>query len=223
MKSLTQVTLLALFLLSLGARAGETPLCSSSEVRLSLKPVFCIGDDTPGGLLDLPEVGLNLEDIQSIFDGAESSGGHGVVSPMSRPSTQRIRPLPLDGEIKCAASLITDGGKRVSFVSYNSFSFPASKPGYFIMPMTWKHGLEDQFNNWVPVNAAPSVGVSDYIVNLRMAGTDIILSACVGRGNVASCSETSMGAIEPNGSITMVKYSEKPFVKRVFELNCQIH
>jgi len=216
------LTLLFVSFLSSLALASEVPQCSSSQVRLSLKPIYCLRADAPDGIFDIPEVGLDIDDIQAIFDGAESSGGHGI-SPMNSPSpTSRRQALPIQGTLHCRASLLTDGGKRVSFLSFFEDSVSTQNPGFNITNLDWRHGLIDQADQWVGVSVAPSVGVENYSLKVFVENNQLVLSACLGkRGEEQNCANSLFDS-NLQGSISTETLSQKPFVYRKLSVSCQI-
>jgi hypothetical protein len=221
MKNFMALVLINIFV-STSALAVQSPLCSSSEVRLSLKPVFCIDDNLDLGDFDIPEVGLDLDDLQSIFDGAESSGGHGI-SPMNQPAPTSRRRLLVDGVINCQLKLLTDGGKRVSFLSFLNLELTSHKPVAFLGGLDWSHGLTTSGINWVGIDTAPSVGIPNYSLEAYSQGEEISLSLCQSTGRNGTCVEGVFDQVSGESSIRLSKLVESPYIFRDLKVSCQIH
>lgn len=146
----------------------KKPLCSDVIVRLSPKPVPCIPVDFDPSKFDIPGLELNLEDLQKIFDGAESSGGH-IIGPMNHP--RRARPLtPFPFTLKCEARMLLDGKKKVSFLSTQSFNLNQGQYELFLRPEQWDHnlivGADIYTQDLISVEAEPVVEVMPFKVEL---------------------------------------------------------
>lgn len=144
------------------------PKCSDVMVRLSPKPIPCIPDGLSDNLFDIPELGLNIEDLQNIFNGAESSGGH-VVGPMNSP--RRTRPITsFPFELTCQAKMLLDGGKKVSFLSTQSFQLSQSNYERYLSNSSWKHhlvkGSDINSQDLIPVEVAPKTVLGRFKVEL---------------------------------------------------------
>ncbi|MCR9203685.1 MAG: hypothetical protein NXH75_03845 [Halobacteriovoraceae bacterium] len=144
------------------------PLCSDVTVRLSLKPVPCIPDGFDPSVFDIPGLKLNLEDLQKIFDGAESSGGH-IIGPMNHP--RRARPLtPFPFTLKCEARMLLDGKKKVSFLSSQSFELNQGQYELYLRPDQWSHnlivGADIYSQDLISVDAEPVVAIRPFKVEL---------------------------------------------------------
>jgi len=152
----------------------DRPLCTDPVVRLSKFPISCIpvdlGQITDGNLshlidFDIPELKLNFEDLQHLFDGTESSGGH-QVSP-SASSPQRIDSFI---NFKCQAKLLSDGKKRVSFISTYSFNLSDLLSFISMDAIKWKHflirGNDIDETQLFPVKIGPQSGYENYTSHL---------------------------------------------------------
>ncbi len=145
----------------------EKPLCSDVNVRLSLKPIPCIPEF--GHIdFDIPQMKLNFEELQNIFNGAESSGGH-IVGPMNQP--QRRRPLTdFPFTLKCEARMLLDGKKKVSFLSLQNFELNPNQYQFSLLPQQWEHNLIEGSDIYatqlIAVDVAPAVEVATYQVEL---------------------------------------------------------
>ncbi len=147
----------------------EKPLCSDVEVRLSIFPIDCIPEIEPIDIdFDIPEVQLDFDELQDIFNGAESSGGH-IVGPMNQP--QRRRPLtPFPFTLKCEARLLLDGKKKVSFLSTQEFELTANQYQLFLRPNQWQHNLilgsDIYTTKLISIDASPSVEITPFKIEL---------------------------------------------------------
>jgi hypothetical protein len=156
-----------LIFLSLSVSANK-PSCDSPFVRLSLKPVACFNQGIPDGIFDIPELKLDLKDIEKIFQGAESSGGR-MVGPMNQPRMPRpVTPFPVT--LECELKLLSDGGKRVSFLSKQRTFLTQSAYHKTIPANLWVHGLisGNDINStlWRPVPMAPNLNLNNYSLEL---------------------------------------------------------
>lgn len=177
----------------------EKPLCSSAAVRLSLVKIPCKLDLDHDGLFDIPELELDLEDLESLFEGAESSGGH-VIGPMNHP--RRTRPVtPFRIYLRCEAKLLAEAGKKVSFLSKQNLGLSATEYSTFLYADNWRHGIVQGAtlnpSVWTEVQVTPKIEFKNYSVHL---GYDektgkLSLTACEGDLKstlleaVAACSE----------------------------------
>jgi len=166
MKKLSYLLILSSF--TSMAQLAQLPDCNSLEVRLSKKPVACRGQIPEDIIFDIPEQKLNIEDLEKLFQGAESSGGR-LVSPMAQPRIQEdLTPFPFS--LQCHASLISDGGKKVSFLSKRAFTLNQSQYNSYLTPDTWKHFLIEgnQFDSSVltPLDISPAVTLPYFKVSM---------------------------------------------------------
>lgn len=171
MKHLFSLIILIHAFTAIGSELVELPgkpLCSSVYVRLSPKPIPCIPDGFDPSVFDIPSLKLNLEDLQKIFDGAESSGGH-IIGPMNTP--QRRRPItPFPFSLNCEAKMLLDGKKKVSFLSTQNFQLSSINYIQFLNPAQWTHslieGADIHTDNRMYVDAAPAVALEPFKVEL---------------------------------------------------------
>ncbi len=179
---------------------GDKPACSSAVVRLSVKPIPCIKDDLDSDLFDIPNLELDFSDLEDVFNGAESSGGH-TIGPMNYPRRMGLPITPFPMALRCQAKLLSDGGKRVSFLSKQSFSLNAIQFTTYLFADRWLHGIalgaELNPSNWVEVPVSPAVELKNYSVTLgyNKKTNKLSLTACEGNlktggdSTVAACSE----------------------------------
>lgn len=179
---------------------GKKLLCSSALVRLSPKPIPCIKDILEDGIFDIPSLELDFDDLDDVFNGAESSGGH-VIGPMGSPrrTTGPITPFSID--LRCKATLLSDGGKRVSFLSKQNFELNALQFSTYLFADLWIHGIVQKIQvsktNWVEVPVTPNVEFKNYSVSLgyNPVSSKLALTACEANlktddgSTVAACSE----------------------------------
>lgn len=206
--------------------------CDSSEVRLSKDPIPCLGEFPDK--FDIPAIELNLEDLQKIFDGAVSSGGH-VVGPMNSP--RRARPLgPTYFSMNCKTKVLLDGGKRVSFLSTGSVKL--SQTSYFVpfAGVSFKHFLtpiNDVDTRYVvPAPRAPQVSFSDLYTEVTYKETTqkYSLKACVQKTDAASgsseksCSQTPFELTDENVSTVLTSTLTAPgfHVERTVQVSCNL-
>lgn len=202
--------------------------CDSSEVRLSKNPIPCLGEFPED--FEIPAVELNLEDLQKIFDGAVSSGGH-VVGPMNSP--RRVRPLsPNPFTLNCHVKVLLDGGKRVSYLSKGNIAL--NNQSYFIpfAGVEFKHGLivgNDIDSSWVaPSPKAPRVSLDDLYAEVAYSKTTqkYALKVCAQdfslKTTKRNCSLSSFEREDGNVNASfMSTISQRGYhVERTVQLNC---
>lgn len=179
--------------------SGAKPSCESALVRLALKPVPCINLGVPDTIFDIPELKLDLNDIEKIFQGAESSGGR-VIGPMGQP--RRVRPVtPFPINLHCELRLLADGGKRVSFLSFQKALLTQTEFKKTIPENQWFHGLisgnDINSTNWRAIPIAPKVNISNYNLELGYSGLqdELELNVCetfigpMGRESSSFCAQ----------------------------------
>ena len=110
--------------------------CSDPILRLSRKPIPCIPDNKQPSEFDIPKLRIDHKDLDKILQGAESSGGH-TVSPMGFPSRNNF--IPFNVKLSCMASLLTDGGKTLSFLSEKKFGLDNTQTTAFLGDDDWDH------------------------------------------------------------------------------------
>ncbi|MFT6069317.1 MAG: hypothetical protein ACJAT2_002751 [Bacteriovoracaceae bacterium] len=179
---------------------GEKPACSSALVRLSKKPIPCIKDILEDGQFDIPNLELDFDDLDDVFNGAESSGGH-VIGPMGHPRRSDAPATPFPVTLRCQAKLLSDGGKRVSFLSKQSFTLNSLHYTTYLFADRWQHAIVEGANlnpsNSVEVPISPKVELKNYSVTLGYNNNSkkLSLTACEGNlktngdSTVAACSE----------------------------------
>lgn len=140
--------------------------CSDPVVRLSPVKIHCKPDGKKPIDFDIPELKIDLNDLEKIFQGAESSGGH-TIGPMNFPR-HRGGTLPRPSLFNCKAELLSDGGKTLSFISEQSFQLDQFRTYKMLYKDNWEHFLVEgnDFNSGprVAVNQAPKVDLSNYKV-----------------------------------------------------------
>ena len=140
--------------------------CSDPVVRLSPVKIPCIPDGKKPIDFDIPELKIDFNDLEKIFQGAESSGGH-TVGPMNFPR-HRGGSLPGPALFNCKAELLSDGGKTLSFVSEQSFQLDQYRTFKMLYKDNWDHFLVEgnDFSSRprVSVHRAPRVDISNYKV-----------------------------------------------------------
>ena len=161
-----------IFQLSYGEETIKKPLCKDGAVVLSKLEIPCELDLRGQLDFDIPELNLDLDSLELIFKnnrdsllGSESSGGR-EVGPLGRPlptATGRRRSgRPF--HYQCKASLISDGGKTISYFSQTHFSLDQNHSKKMINK--WSHflfqGNEFPPQKLYPVEKAPSIGVPNY-------------------------------------------------------------
>lgn len=215
---------------------GKKPLCSSPLVRLSPKPIPCIQDVNDDGIFDLPELELDLNDLEDVFNGAESSGGH-VIGPMGAPRRQGLPVTPFAMNLKCEARLLSDGGKRVSFLSKQSFDVSARNFSTYLYADQWVHGITSERNfypeNWVKVPVTPNIEFKNYSVMLgynKSKGMPM-LTVCEGnlktakQETVAACAEVEFSryAYRAKARLKTLVIKKNVRVQKTLDINCQVH
>jgi len=214
---------------------GKKPLCSSPFVRLSPKPIPCIPDLNDDGLFDIPSLELDLEDLEKIFEGAESSGGR-VIGPMNTPRTNGMPVTPYPVYLKCEARLLLDGGKKVSFLSKQSFGLNSRNHTRLLYTDQWTHGITELSTlypeNWVRVPVTPKVEFKNYSVRLgyNSFSSKATLSVCeanlktAGGETALTCSEVEFNryAYEANLRLNTLVIKELVKIKKTLNISCQI-
>ena len=164
------------FQLSYGEETIKKPLCKDGAVVLSKLEIPCKLDLRGQLDFDIPELNLNLDSLDLIFKnnrdsllGSESSGGR-EVGPLNRPiptATGRRSARPFS--YQCKASLISDGGKTISYFSQTLFSLDQNQMKKQLKG--WKHflfqGNEFPPEKLYPVGKAPSIGIPKYSLEVH--------------------------------------------------------
>ncbi len=212
----------------------KLPICSDSLVRLSKEPLDCNFEEAPGSQpkFDIPALELDHIDLQEIFNGAESSGGR-LVNPMGRAS----RPLtPFSFSVSCKASLISDGKKRVSFLSTQSFEMNQDKYELSLSDKKWLHSLMEgntfEERRRIPISFSPNIDLSKFSIQLtypqRYVGDNRLnLRVCeqTRDHDFRICSQKEMSLSKE--SILVELYSEvqnrQQIILKTLRINCQIH
>ena len=184
---------LIILLFGLNLAQAETAFklkCSEPLVRLSLVKIPCIDDGKIPADFDIPNLRLNLDDLEKIFQGAESSGGH-LIGPMNMPRTLRsITPFPV--LFNCKATLLSDGGKSISFLSEQKFQLDGQRFSKPLYRDKWQHflikGNDISERNRYPVSIEPQVSLNNYKVVLGYKNNKLSISAC--DTNTSACAET---------------------------------
>lgn len=175
--------------------------CSDPIVRLSPVKLPCILDGKRPIDFDIPSLKIDFNDLEKIFQGAESSGGH-IVSPMGMPRTARsMTPFPM--LFNCKASLLSDGGKTISFLSEQTFQLDGKKHSQFLYNDSWRHFLiEGNDFSVTPkhkINTRPNISLDNYQVSLRYKKhgnkEKLILSVCEGNLSTTDLKKTSSCAV----------------------------
>ena len=215
---------------------GKKPLCSSPLVRLSPKPIPCIPDLNDDGHFDIPELELDLNDLESILQGAESSGGH-VIGPMNTPHRTGHPVTPFPVNLKCEARLLADGGKRVSFLSKQGFSISARAFSTYLYADQWTHGVTTNNElfpeNWIKVPVTPNIEFNNYSVMLGYNNNSKkpILTLCEGNlktvdsETVAACSEVEFSrySYKVSARLKTLVIKENIRVQKVLNIICKVN
>lgn len=146
----------------------ELPKCDSLAVRLAKEPIKCQGKVPNSIDFDLPEHQLNLEDLEKIFQGAESSGGR-LVGPMNTPRIGNdLTPFPF--RYSCDARLLSDGDKKLSWISFQQFLLTESSFNRVLYPTSWVHRLtasnDIDTSSFFSVPATPAVKIPLFEVKM---------------------------------------------------------
>lgn len=214
---------------------GKKPLCSSPLVRLSPKPIPCIPDVNDDGIFDIPELELDLSDLEDVFNGAESSGGH-TIGPMNAPRRTGMPITPFPMSLKCEARLLSDGGKRVNFLSKQSFNVSARNFSTYLFTDKWVHGITQERSlypeNWVQVPVTPKVEFKNYSVMLgfNYQSRMPMLTVCEGnlktakQETVAACAEVEFSrySYRAKTRLKTLTIKENIRIQKTLEINCRV-
>lgn len=178
---------IALFLSGPALAAGDL-LCNSAEYRLSrYTGKLCLGIHDRE--FDIPELKINLGDIEKILLGTESSGGRKVPDILQRPiNGMRVQALTH----RCEIRMLLDGSKRISWLLKAASDVALEVP--FIVPNgAWQSGLTEgnDVNGIIhPVSVRPPVELVQVGVVLTEAGLKLCLD------NSCALSQREEGAVE---------------------------
>lgn len=214
---------------------GKKRLCSSPLVRLSPKPIPCLIDELEDGQFDLPSLELDFDDLEDVFNGAESSGGH-VIGPMNNPrrTTGPVTPFPVN--LRCQALLLSDGGKKVSFLSKQSFDLSSMSFSTYLFSDLWIHGIVEgsdlSLDNWMQVPVTPNIEFKNYSVTLgyNKRSRKPILTACEANlktaegATVAACSEVEFSRYSYSVKMRLktLIIKENIRIQKTLDINCKL-
>ncbi len=201
------------------------PSCDDPLVRLSIDPIPCKPTLTPIDF-DLPAVKLDNTDLSRIFLGAESSGGR-VVGPMNFPRVNTpITPFPF--ELHCSAKVMLDGGKRVSYLSYQQVTLSERTSFFRPSAASWSHALIRGNNIEAPiateVEVAPVFGLNNLSLEVSFEKENQKLSLNICQQKVFGQSDCAQAEITNKGvEATLISDIKegKNSAKRTFKVSCQ--
>lgn len=157
--------------------------CKDPQIILTLRDVPCKQEIVLSEDFDIPELEIDFEDAELIFEreneealGADSSGG-GRTTPSA--STQRVEPVfQTPFSFTCQATLVSDGQKKYQVISKKNFNLTNSIPSHFI---TFRnHFLRDTQNTdaMYPLPSLPSnLNTSGYFIKMAKPDQDDTLSS----------------------------------------------
>lgn len=226
---------------ALTAQKVDLLLCNDTDVVLSRTKIPCKGELHLPDKFDIPQLRINIEHIKKIFLGAESSGGGRVVAPANMRTVAPTRPsLPYPIKLNCEARLVSDGGKRVSFLSLQDFKLNQYLNSTMLNKTGWAHFLMEG-NSLYPaqrfaVSEAPAINIDRYSVTVNYTEgkkPSILLTVCENnlsestKSFISSCSE----ALVPHYThyigtrlVSMeISKEENLKIKKTLQVQCHIH
>lgn len=183
---------LFIFLFLSGLTLADDLLCNSAEHRLSrYTGRLCLGSEA--SQFDIPELKINLGDIEKILLGTESSGGRKVPDILQRPvNGMRVQTLTHTCEIR----MLLDGSKRISWL-LKAHAKLAYASVFIVPPEAWQVGLTeggDINGAFHPVNISPRIELSQVAVVLDETSIKLCLdNSCAFASREEGMEEAQVG------------------------------
>ena len=222
--------------------ASNLPPCSSPLVRYSKLPVRCqsSGNIDTSRPFDLPAERLNIEDIRSLFEAAESSGG-GRPRPRTttdeeeqqqQQETTTSMEIGFNFELKCELKMVNDTDLTILLLSTYSLELSNQVTNGIIYSSDWNHFLSSsrsfEPSSMIAIPKGADVSSSDVYIGLS---SDEYLSPDNSNVNLELCASNINGRDrclltgfdKDQASINeMISFTDVYGVKKSFELNCSI-
>lgn len=153
------------FVLSTGLLASEKPRCKDPEVILSPVKIPCEEDIRLDVDFDIPELQIDMSELEKILLGIESSGGGRTVGPMQAGNRRTLQ-----FNYSCQARLLIDGGKTISYLSTMKLTLNQLKPIHALAAQAWKHyvikGNNINSKKLYPITKAPQINFDRFQLSI---------------------------------------------------------